>query len=155
MNRVLSTKHLDTKTKLLGNSISFEILAGTDRPYIINIMNHEIHHKMFYEFARKMICWLLPLFFYSIVVRWCFYSSFWNPLVFFLKKSGIYLWNFPCTRNVFNFLLKFYRSLTIKFRRHENITILGSTAHGGLNLGTSAVVTELYNHDKKTSKTFH
>ena len=46
-------------------------------------------------------------------------------------------------RDVLTFLVRFYRTITIKYNLQSNISILSSKAHGFCNIVTSEMVTDL------------
>ena len=52
-------------------------------------------------------------------------------------------------REVSTFLLKFYRTISIKYNLQSNISILSSIGHGFLNIVTSEMVTDLINTGKR------
>ena len=49
----------------------------------------------------------------------------------------------------FNFLLRFYRTISIKYNLQSNISILSSIAYGFFNIVTSEIVTNLNNTGKR------
>ena len=49
---------------------------------------------------------------------------------YILTQCGIYFSTFLFLQTVFSFLLKFLRSLSMKYKLHENITFLASFAYG-------------------------
>ena len=57
--------------------------------------------------------------------------------------------NISFIREVLTFLLKFYRTISIKNNLQSNISILSSIAHGFLNIVTSEMVTDLNNTGKR------
>ena len=70
--------------------------------------------------------------------------------MFFLTQCGFYFPTFLFIREVFlPFLLRFYRTKSIKFNLQSNISILSSIAHGFLNKVTSETVTDLNNTEKR------
>ena len=52
-------------------------------------------------------------------------------------------------REILTFLLKFYRTISIKYNFQSNISILSSIAHGFFNIVTSEMVTDLNNTGKR------
>ena len=64
------------------------------------------------------------------------------------------MWNFYFStflfiREVLTFLLKFYRTISIKYNLQSNISILISIAHGFFNIVTSEMITDLNNTGKR------
>ena len=57
------------------------------------------------------------------------------------------MWNYFSTilfiREVLTFLLKFYRTISIKYKLQSNISILNSIAHGFFSIDTSEMITDL------------
>ena len=75
---------------------------------------------------------LLPLF----NLDWfgqAFISYFGYPC-YILTQCGIYFSTFFFIRENLTFLLKFYRTITIKYNLQSNISILSSIAHGFFNI---------------------
>ena len=63
------------------------------------------------------------------------------------------MWNFFSTflfiREVLTFLLKLYRTISIKYNLQSKISILSSIAHGWFNIVTSEMTTDLNNTGKR------
>ena len=57
--------------------------------------------------------------------------------------------NISFIREVLTFLLKFYRTISIKYNLQSNISILSSIAHGFFNIVTSEKITDLNNTGKR------
>ena len=57
--------------------------------------------------------------------------------------------HFFSLRKVLTFLLKFYRTISIKYNPQSNISILSSIAHGFFHIVTSEMVTDLNNTGKR------
>ena len=64
-------------------------------------------------------------------------------------QCGIYFSTFLFIREVLTFLLRFYRTISIKYNLQSNISILSSIAHGFFNIVTSQMVTDLNNIRKR------
>ena len=149
-NRVLFTKHSDTTLKLLGKAISYDFLASSamhpenyrssrkgDNPY--GVLRIGLHDQ---------ILNLAPLF----APDWfadAFIALFGFPC-YILTQCGIYFSTFLFLQTVFSFLLKFLKSISMKYKLHENITFLASFAYGFLNITSPKMVTEL--HDVECEK---
>ena len=67
---------------------------------------------------------------------------------FILTRCGIYFSTFLFKGEVLTFLLRFYRTISIKYNLQSNISILSSIAHGFFNIVTSELVTDLNNTGK-------
>ena len=57
--------------------------------------------------------------------------------------------NISFIREILTFLLKFYRTISIKYNLQSNISILSSIAHGFFNIVTSEMITDLNNTGKR------
>ena len=68
---------------------------------------------------------------------------------YILTQCGIYLSTFLFIREVLTFLLRFYRTNSIKHKLQSNISILSSIAHGFFKIVTSEMVTDLNNTGKR------
>ena len=68
---------------------------------------------------------------------------------YILTQCGIYFSTFLFLREVANFLLKFYKTISIKYSLQSNISILSSIAHGFFKRVTSEMVTDLNNTGKR------
>ena len=96
----------------------------------------------------------LPLF-NPIWFSQAFIKLFGYPC-YILTQCGIFFSTFLFIREVLTFLLRFYRTISIKYNLQSNISILSSIAHGFFNLVTSEMVTDLNNTEKrKRIKTKH
>ena len=63
--------------------------------------------------------------------------------------SMLYFSTFLFIREVLTFLLRFYRTVSIKYNLQSNISILSSIAYGFFNIVTSEMVTDLNNTGKR------
>ena len=66
-----------------------------------------------------------------------------------LTQGGIYFSTFLFIREVLTFLLRFYRTIGIKYNLQSNVSILSSIAHGFFKIVTSEMVTDLNNTGKR------
>ena len=67
---------------------------------------------------------------------------------YILTQCGIYFSTYLFIREVLTFLLKFYRTISIKYLQ-SNISILSSIAYGFFNIVTSETITDLNNTGKR------
>ena len=124
-NRVLFAKHSDTTLQLLGKSLSYDfITVHNDKPSYSgqNSYNHlriGVHDHLLN---------LLPLFNPDWFSQ-AFINFFGYPC-YVLTQCGIYFSTFLFIREVLTFLLKFYRTISIKYNLQRNISILSLIAHG-------------------------
>ena len=66
-----------------------------------------------------------------------YFNTMWNILLYLFF-----------IREVLTFLLRFYRTIRIKYNLQSNISILSSIAHGFFNIVTSEMITDLNNTGK-------
>ena len=143
-NRVLFAKHSDTTLQLLGKSLSYDfITVHNDKHsysghYPYNHLRIGVHDHLLN---------LLPLFNPDWSSQ-AFINFFGYPC-YVLTQCGIYFSTFLFIREVLTFLLKFYRTTSIKYNLQSNISILSSIAHGFFNIVTSEMVTDLNNTGKR------
>ena len=84
------------------------------------------------------------------------FINFFGYPCYVLTQYGIYFSSFLFIREVLTFLLKFYRTISIKYILQSNISILSSIAHGFFNVVTSEMVTDLnYTGKRKRIYTKH
>ena len=76
------------------------------------------------------------------------FINFFGYPCYVLTQCGIYFSTILFIREVLTFLLKFYRTISIKYNLQSNISILSSIAHGFFNIVTSEMVTDLNNTGK-------
>ena len=86
---------------------------------------------------------LLPLFNPNWFSQ-AFVNLFGYPC-YILTQCGIYFSTFLLIREVLTFLLRFYRTISIKYNIQSSISILSSQAHGFFIKVTSGMVTDLNN----------
>ena len=77
------------------------------------------------------------------------FINFFGYPCYVLTQCGIYFSTFLFIREVLTFLLKFYRTISIKYNLQSNISILSSIAHEFFNIVTSKMVTDLNNTGKR------
>ena len=137
-NRVLFAKHSDTTLQLLGKSLSYDFITMHNEhhshtgsnPY--NQLRIGLHDHLLN---------LLPLF----NPNW-FSQAFITLLgypCYILTQCGNYFSTFLFKREVLTFLLRFYRTISIKYNLQSIISILSSIAHGFFNIVTTEMVTHL------------
>ena len=90
---------------------------------------------------------LLPLFNPNWFSQ-AFINLFGYPC-YILTQCGIYFSTFLFIREVLIFLLRFYRTISIKYILQSNISILSSKAHGFFNIVKSEMVTDLSSTGKR------
>ena len=143
-NRVLFAKHSDTTLQLLGKSLSYDFITvhnerhSHSRPNTYNHLRIGIHDHLLN---------LLPLFNPDWFSQ-AFINFFGYPC-YILTQYGIYFSTFLFIREVLTFLLKSYRTISIKNNLQSKISILSSTAHGFFNIVTLEMVTDLNNIGKR------
>ena len=137
-NRVLFAKHSDTTLHLLGKSISYDFITMHNEQHSHTGSNPYNHFKIG---LHDHLLNLLPLF----NPDWFSQSfiNFFGYPCYVLTQCGIYFSTFRLIREVLIFLLKFFRTISIKYNVQSNISILSSIAHGFLNIVTSEMVTGL------------
>ena len=143
-NRVLFAKHSDTTLKLLGKSLSY---------YFITVHNERRSHSGPNPYNHLTIgipdqlLNLLPLFNPDWFIQ-AFVNFFGYPC-YVSTQFGVYFSTFFFIREVLTFLLKFYRTISIKYNLQSNISILSSICHGFFIIVTSEMVTDLNNTGKR------
>ena len=143
-NRVIFAKHSDTTVQLLGKSLGYDSITVHNEQHSHTGSNPYNHLRIgFHDHLLN----LLPLFNPD-----CFSQAFINFFGFpwyVLTQCGNYFSTFHFVREVLIFLLKIYRTISIKYNLQSNISILSSIAHGFLNIVTSEMVTDLNNTGKR------
>ena len=144
LNRVVFAKHSDTTLQLLGKSLSYDFITVHNErhshsgPNPYNRLRIGIHDH---------ILNLLPLFnpdwFSQALI------NFFGYPCSILTPCGIHFSTFLFIREILTFLLKFYRTVSIKYNLQSNISILSSIDHGFFNIVTSEMVTDLNNTGKR------
>ena len=123
-NRVLFAKHSDTILELFGKSLSYDF---------ITMHNEQLSHTRSNPYNHLSIGLhdhllnILPLF-NSNWFSQAFINLFGYPC-YILTQCGIYFFTFRFIREVLTFLLRFYRTISIKYNVQSNISILSSIAH--------------------------
>ena len=143
-NRVLFAKHSDTTLQLLGKSLSYDfITVHNDKhsysghiPY--NRLRIGVHDHLLNFSPLFNPDWFSQAF-----------NNFFGYPCYVLTQCGIYFSTFLFIREVLTFLLKIYRTISIKYNLQSNISILSSRAHGIFNMITSEMVTDLNNTGKR------
>ena len=143
-NRVLFAKHSDNILQLLGNSLSYDFITMHNEqhshtgsnPY--NLLRIGLHDHLLK---------LLPLFNPNWFSQ-AFINLFGYPC-YILTQCGIYSSTFLFIRDILTFLLRFYRTISIKNNLQSNTSILSSIAHGFFKIVTSEMVTDLNNTGKR------
>ena len=143
-NRVLFAKHSDTTLQLLGKSLSYDFITVNNERHSHSGPNPYDHLRIG---KHDHLINLLP-FFNPDWFSQAFVTFFGYPC-YFLTQCGIYFSTFLFIREVLTFLLKFYRTISIKYILQSNISILSSKTHGFFNIVTSEMVTDLNNTGKR------
>ena len=141
-NRVLFAKHSDTTLQLLGKSLSYDFITVHNEHHSHTGSNPYNHLRIG---LHDHLLNLLPLFNPDWFSQ-AFINYFGYPW-YILTQCGIYFSTFLFIRGVLTFLLKFYRTISIKYNLQNNI--LSSIAHGFFNIVTSEMVTDLNNTGKR------
>ena len=124
-NKVLFAKHSDTTLQLLGKSLSYDFITVQNEQHFDRGSNPYYHLRIG---LLDHLLNLLPLFnpdWFSQV-----FINFFGYPCYVLLQCGIYFSTFLFVREVLPFLLKFYRTISIKYNLQSNISILSSIAHG-------------------------
>ena len=143
-NRVLFAKHSDTTLQLLGKSISYDFITVHNEQHSHTGSNPYNHLRIG---LHDHLLNLLPLFNPDWFIQAFF--NYFGYLCYVLTQCGIYFSTFLFIREVLIFLLKFYRTISIKYNLQSNISNLSSIAHGFLKIVTSEMVTDLNNTGKR------
>ena len=143
--RVLFAKQSDTTLQLLGKSLSYDFITVHNDKH--SYSGHKPYNLLRIG-AHDHLLNLLPLF----NPDW-FSQAFNNFFPYYpcyvLTQCGIYFSTFLFISEVLTFLLKFYRTISIKYNLQSNISILSSIAHGVFNIVTSEMITDLNNTGKR------
>ena len=124
-NRVLFAKLSDTTLQLLGKPLSYDFITVHNEHHSYTGSNPYNHLRIG---LHDHLLNLLPLFNPD-----CFSLAFINYFgypCYILTQCGTYFYTFLLIREVLTFLLKFYRTTSIKYNLQSNISILSSIAHG-------------------------
>ena len=143
-NRVLFAKHSDTTLQLLRKSLSYDFITVHNEQHSHTEPNPYNHLRIG---LNDHLLNLLPLFnpnWFSQA-----FIDFFGYSCYVLTQCGIYFSTFLFLREVLTFLLKFYRTVGIKYNLQSKISILSSIAYGFLNIVTSEMITDLNNTGKR------
>ena len=143
-NRVLFAKHSDTTLQLLGKSMSYDFITMHNEQHSHTGSNP---YNQIRIGLHDQLLILLPLFNPNWFSQ-AFINLFGYPC-YILTQCGIYFSTFLFIGEFLTFLLRFYRTISIKYNLQSNISILSSKAHGFFNIVTSEMVTDLNNTGKR------
>ena len=129
--------HSDTTLQLLGKSVSYDFITVHNEQHS-HTGSNPYNHLRFGSLDHLLN--LLPLFNPDWFSQ-AFINYFGYPY-YIATQCGIYFSTFLFIREVLTFLLKFYRTISIKYNLKSNISILSSIAHGCFNIVTSEMVTD-------------
>ena len=139
-NRVLFANHSDTTLQLLGKSISYDFITVHNEQHSHTGSNPYNHLRIG---EHDHLLNLSPLFNPDWFSQ-AFINFFGYPC-YVLTQCGNYFSTFLFVREVLIFLLKFYRTISIKYNLQSNISILSSIVDGFCNIVISEMVTGLNN----------
>ena len=142
--KVIFAKHSDTTLQLLGKSLCYDFITMHNEQHSHTGSNPYNHSRIG---LHDHLLNLLPLFNPNWFSQ-AFINSFGYPC-YILTQCGIYFSFFLFIREVLTFLLRFYRTFSIKHNLQRNISILSSIAHLFFNIVTSEMVTDLNNTGKR------
>ena len=142
--RVFFAKHSDSTLQLLGKWLSYDFITVHNERHSYSGPNPYNHSRIG---IHDHLLNLLPLFNPDWFSQ-AFINFFGYPC-YVLTQCGIYFSTFLFIREILTFLLKFYRTISIKYNLQSNISILSSIAHGFFNIVTSEMVTDLNNTGKR------
>ena len=143
-NRVLFAKHSDTTLLLLEKTLCYDIITMHNEQHSHKGSNPYNHLRIG---LHDHLLNLLPLFNPNWFSQ-AFINLFGYPC-YILTQCGIYFSTFHFIREVLTFLLRFYRTISIKYNPRSNISILSSLAHRFFKIVTSEMVTDLKNTGKR------
>ena len=143
-NRVIFAKHSDTTLQLLGKSLSYDFITMHNEHHPHTGSNPYNHLRIG---LHDHLLNLLPLFNPNWFSQ-AFINFFGHPC-YILTQCGIYFSTFLFIREFLTILLRFYRTISIKYNLQSNISILSSIAYGFFNIVTSEMVTDLNNTGKR------
>ena len=138
--RVFFAKHSDITFQLLGKSLSYDFITMYNKQHSHTGSNPYNHLRIG---LHDHLLNLLPLFNPNWFSQ-AFVNLFGYPC-YILTQCGIYFSTFLLIREVLTFLLRFYRTISIKYNIQSSISILSSIAHGFFIIVTSGIVTDLNN----------
>ena len=118
-NRVLFAKHSDTTLQLLGKSLSYDFITAHNEQHSHTEPNPYNQSRIG---LHDHLLNLLPLF----NPDWFSQSfiNFFGYPCYVLTQCGIYFSTLLFSREVLTFILKFYRTVSIKCNLQSNISIM-------------------------------
>ena len=126
-NRIFISKHSDKTLQLLGKALSYSFISANN-PYY---SDSHISQTTPYNTLRIGLHDKLPnstSFFTPTWLSDAFISLFGYPC-YVLSQCGIYFPKLFFIKNIIILLTNLYKTFSIKYRRKQNITLLGSIAH--------------------------
>ena len=143
-NRVIFAKDSDTTLQLLGKSSSYDFITVHNEQHSHIGSNPYNHLRIgLHDHLLNFLPLFKPDWFSQVFIIFFGYPSFVST------QCGIYFSTFLFIREVLTFLLKFYRTISIKYNLQSSISILSSIAHGFFNIITSEMVTDLNSTGKR------
>ena len=143
-NKVLFAKHSDTTLQLLGKSLSYDFITVHNERHSHSGPNPYNHLRIgIHDHLLNFLPIFNPDWFSQAFI------NFFGYPCYVLTQCGSYFSTFLFIREVLTFLLKFYRTISIKYNLQSNISILSSIAHGFFIIDTSEMVTDLNNTGKR------
>ena len=137
-NRVLFAKHSDTTLQLLGKALSYDFITVHNEQHSDTGSNPYNHLRIgLYDHLLNLLPLFNPDWFSQAFIKFFGYPCYVST------QCGIYFSTFCFIREVLTFLLKFFRTISIKYNLQSNISNLSSIAHGIFNIVTSEMVTDL------------
>ena len=137
-------KHSDTTLQRLGKSLSYDFITVHNERHSHSGPNPCNHLRIgIHDHLLNLLPFFNPDWFSQDFI------TFFGYPCYVLTQCGIYFSTFLFIREVLTFLLKFYRTISIKYNLQSNISILSSIAHGVFNIVTSEMVTDLNNTGKR------
>ena len=128
-NRVLFAKHSDTTLQLLGKSLSYDFITVHNEQHSHTGSNPYNHLRIgLHDHLLNLLPLFNPDWFSQALI------NFFGYPCHVLTQCGIYFSTFLFIREVLTFLLRFHRTISIKYNLQSNIPILSSKAHGVFNI---------------------
>ena len=143
-NRVLFAKHPDTTLHLLGKSLSYDFITVHNEQHSHTGSNPYNHLRIG---LHDHLLNLSPLFnpdWFSQA-----FNNYFGYPCYNLTQCEIYFSTFRFIREVLTFLLKFYRTFSLKYNLQSNISLLSSIVLGFFIIVTTETVTDLNNTGKR------
>ena len=146
----LFSKHPDTTSQLLGKALSYSFISSNTPDYNADTPHDNPYNTLHIGLHDKLLN-LTPLF----TPTWfsdAFIALFGYPC-YILTQCGIYFSTYLFIQTIITLIVKIYKTISIKYNLKQNITILGSVAHGFLNILTADMVNDSRNtHSTKSLK---